>query len=274
MAPEEISDIVGHVQVNEFNATNNKITEDCFEQELENTKRSNFHVCRAHMMKTLLLELRAHYPNQSDVVHDVKYLLKKSYADIFGIIFCNAPVVARVAGSIDKSPIYKSTCFEIVFRDVASNITDDASKDKSTKPNAYLLQHSSFFSRDGPQLLSNLVGKFKFNHAKHWMMNVAKYDKFVMAEQGRMSGKHIVFDMWYSESEMVDNALIDILCVFEEVSTCPDHTVTTPLATGQYWQKTTAKIVADMNGEAKLRRCSHEGCANQLVSQRLQYQTQ
>ncbi|CAG7832128.1 unnamed protein product [Allacma fusca] len=37
----------------------------------------NFHVCRAHMMKTLMLELRVHYPKQSDVVHDLKYLLKK-----------------------------------------------------------------------------------------------------------------------------------------------------------------------------------------------------
>ncbi|CAG7733045.1 unnamed protein product [Allacma fusca] len=121
----------------------------------------------------------------------------------------------------------------------------------------------------------NLVGKFKFNHAKkHGMLNVAKYDKLVRAEQGRLSRKHVVFDMWYSESEMVGNALNDILRVFEEVSTCPDHTVTTQLATGQYWQKSTAKIVADMNGETKLRRCPREGCANQLVSQRLQYQTQ
>ncbi|CAG7831943.1 unnamed protein product, partial [Allacma fusca] len=73
---------------------------------------------------------------------------------------------------------------------------------------------------------------------------------------------------------MVGKALNDIFRVFEEVSKCRDHTVTTPLATGHYWEKTTAKIVANMNGESKLRLCPHPGCSNRLISQRLHYQQQ
>ncbi|CAG7827325.1 unnamed protein product, partial [Allacma fusca] len=364
----------------------------------------NFHVCRAHMLKTLMLELRVYFSKKSDVVHDLKYLLKK---------YLTSTTMGKALFYVTKIPshsvlwllperlvpakklLFKSRhVLELFSQDVASNIADDSLRHNSTKPNAYhrkgseiqswnirsciqehvsrckdflatlhkqtgnegkknaaalkivkptptpnakqvltttaenfmtpkrhsvktqkrLLTSASFHNQQGMSVeegwnrkgvqvaqpngssdtlkglsfvpweirpkymftnscaLDNTL-MFKFNHAKkHWMLNVTKYDKFVNAEQGRLSKQNVVFDMWYSEYEMVGKALNGILRVFEEVSKCPEHTVTTPLATGHNWEKTTGKI--DMNAETKLRLCPHQGYRNRLVSQRMHYQQQ